>query len=396
MEENMNNFDIAGPDDIIAGKTTDIYFTRTKEVLEKAGINKNVVMEVAQKGMPAQYPFGIFAGLSNVLKLLEGKKVDVYAIPEGSPFFEDIPVLTIRGQYLDFGIYETAILGFLCHASGITTKALKCKIAADDKTVLSFGARRAHPAIAGMIDKYAYIGGCDGFSVIFASELLGKEPSGTVPHVLILLVGDTTQAMQLFDAYIDPAIKRLALIDTFNDERFETIRVAEALKDKLDSIRLDTPSSRRGNLKKIAEEIRWELDIRGYKHVKIFASGGLDEENIIELKSIIDGFGIGTSISNAKVMDYSMDIVEIEGKPISKKGKKSSFKYTYKCKNCLFMVPTIEQNSEIYCPTCKSKLENITVKYIENGRIIKTIDTPEIVRNRILSNKEKLRKYIKL
>lgn len=391
----MNDFDIATAEDIKAGKTTDIYFTRTKEVLEKANINKNVVMEVAQKGMPEQYPFGIFTGLSHVLQLLIGKNVDVYAIPEGSAFFEDIPVLTIAGKYLDFGIYETAILGFLCHASGISTKALKCKIAAEDKTVLSFGARRAHPAIAGMIDKYAYIGGCDGFSVIFASQLLGIEPSGTVPHVLILLVGDTARAMQLFDAYIDPVVKRLALIDTFNDERFETIRVADALKEKLDSIRLDTPSSRRGNLKKIAEEIRWELDIRGYKHVKIFASGGLDEGNIMELKGIIDGFGIGTSISNAKVMDYSMDIVEIEGKPISKKGKKSSFKYVFQCANCLYMIPTIDENSQIYCPQCSKKLNNITVKYIEKGQLIRDIETSDIIRNRILSNKDKLKKYIK-
>jgi nicotinate phosphoribosyltransferase len=391
----MSDFDIATANDIKEGKTTDIYFTRTKEILEKSNINKNVVMEVAQKGMPQQYPFGIFTGLSNVLQLLEGKNVDVYAIPEGSPFFEDIPVLTIKGQYLDFGIYETAILGFLCHASGISTKALKCKIAAEDKTVLSFGARRAHPAIAGMIDKYAYIGGCDGFSVIFASHLLNKEPSGTVPHVLILLVGDTSQAMQLFDAYIDPSIKRLALIDTFNDERFETIRVAEALKEKLDSIRLDTPSSRRGNLKKIAEEIRWELDIRGYKHVKIFASGGLDEENIRELKSIIDGFGIGTSISNAKVMDYSMDIVEIEGKPISKKGKKSSFKYAFQCNNCLNMVPSINKDSEIYCPYCNIQMNNITIKYIERGRLIQNYETTDEIRNRIIQNKDKLKKYIK-
>lgn len=149
----MDNFDIALPKDIVDGKTTDIYFLRTKEILEKAKIDKKVTMEVAQKSMPKEYPFGIFTGLRYVLELLKGKNIDVYGLPEGSPFFEDIPVLTIEGNYLEFGIYETAILGFLCHTSGITTKALKCKIAAKDKTVLSFGARRAHPAIAGMIDK---------------------------------------------------------------------------------------------------------------------------------------------------------------------------------------------------------------------------------------------------
>jgi nicotinate phosphoribosyltransferase len=128
--------------------------------------------------------------------------------------------------------------------------------------------------------------------------------------------------------------------------------------------------------------------------VKIFASGGLDEKNIWELKSIIDGFGIGTSISNAKVMDFSMDIVEIEGKPISKKGKKSSFKYAFQCKNCLYMMPSINKDSELSCPHCKNRLENITVKFIENGKLIKNIDDPETIRNRILNNKDKLRKFI--
>lgn len=380
----MAKFDIALPEDILSGKTTDVYFIRTEEVLKKAGINKKVAMEIAQKGMPSEYPFGIFTGLSNVLELLEGKPVDVYAIDEGSLFFENTPVLTIVGNYLDFGVYETAILGFLCHSSGITTKAFKCKIAAKGKTVLSFGARRAHPAISGMIDKYAYIGGCDGFSVIFAEELTGKKASGTIPHALILQIGDTIETMKLFNMYIDKSVPRIALIDTFNDEKFEALNVAKALQNDLNGIRLDTPSSRRGDLKKIAEEIRWELNIRGYEHVKLFASGGLDENKLAELSDVIDGFGVGTAISNAKVMDFSMDIVEIDGKPFSKKGKMSGLKYAYSCPNCLKQTYDIDKNRTILCPKCNNVMEMITKKFMENGKIISPLPDIEEIRNKTL------------
>jgi len=383
----MRDFDIALPEDVFQGKTTDIYFMRTEEVLRKSGIDKVVTMEVAQKGMPNEYPFGVVTGLSHVLKLLEGKPVDVYAIPEGSIFYENTPVVTIIGKYLDFGIHETSILGFLCHTSGITTKALRCKLAAGDKTVLSFGARRAHPAISGVIDKYAYLGGCDGFSVMLAEDFLGVKASGTVPHALILLVGDTVKAMKLFDMYIDPSVKRMALVDTFNDEKFETIKIAYALKDKLDSVRLDTPGSRRGDLKKIAEEIRWELDLRGYQEVKIFASGGIDEIDITNLRQVIDGFGVGTKISNARIMDFSMDIVEIESQPFSKKGKMSAFKYVISCPKCLHQIFVADYKQLPRCPTCNINMVNLTKKYMDKGKILIRDETTDSIRERIQSQR---------
>lgn len=98
-----------------------------------------------------------------------------------------------------------------------------------------------------------------------------------MPHALILLMGDTVVATKAFDEVIHPKVRRVSLIDTFNDEKIEAIRVAEALGKKLSGIRLDTPSSRRGDFQKIIEEIRWELDLRGFGHVKIYVSGGMDE-----------------------------------------------------------------------------------------------------------------------
>ncbi len=95
-----------------------------------------------------------------------------------------------------------------------------------------------------------------------------------MPHSLILIMGDTVEATKAFNRVIDPKIKRISLIDTFGDEKFEAIRVAEGLGEDLFGVRLDTPSSRRGDFKKILEEVRWELDIRGFEKVRLSCKRG--------------------------------------------------------------------------------------------------------------------------
>lgn len=105
------------------------------------------------------------------------------------------------------------------------------------------------------IERNAYIGGCDGVATIKSAELLKIEPSGTIPHTLILIMGDTVNAIVAFDEIIDKTIKRITLIDTFQDEKFEALRVAEKMGAKLFGIRLDTPGSRRGDFLAILEEI---------------------------------------------------------------------------------------------------------------------------------------------
>ncbi|TRM73313.1 nicotinate phosphoribosyltransferase, partial [Sulfolobus sp. B5] len=206
--------------------------------------------------------------------------------------------------------YETAILGILRHYSSITTKAARIKSLAMDKTIFYFGLRSLHPAIAPMADRAAYIGGIDGVSGAMSKEYLGVNPSGTMPHALMLVVGDNVTAWKAFDEAMGPEVPRIVLVDTFEDERTEALKAANLLGDKLYGIRLDTPSSRRGNFKKIIQEIRWTLDINGYKHVKIFVSGGIDEDDVINLRDHVDGFGVGTSISFPPSVDFSADIVE--------------------------------------------------------------------------------------
>ncbi len=372
-------FNIASPEDIKAGKVTDIYFERAINVLRAKGINKYVKVEFVVKKFPSNYQWGIFAGLDEVLTLLEGLPITVKAMPEGTVFKTNEPVMTIEGMYLDFAVYETSILGLICQASGIATKAARCKLAAGDRIVVHFGARRMHPAIVPMIDRSSYIGGCDGVATPIGAKFLGIPASGTMPHAMILLFGDTLEAVRAFDEVIDPKVPRIALIDTFTDEKFEAIRVAEALGDKLYGVRFDTPSSRRGNFLAILKEVRWELDIRGFKNVKIFVSGGVDEELIKQLNEVVDAYGVGTIISSAPVLDFAMDIVEIEGKPMAKRGKLSGEKQVYvnEITGERIVLPSSEEfNREGFKPLLE--------KVIENGKILKPSPEPSEIRNYVL------------
>ena len=117
------------------GKCTDIYFVRTEETLEKENINPVVSMEVTAAALPDTW--AVFCGLSDVITLLEDLPVTVDAMPEGTVFFKNEPVLRISGKYRDFCRYETAILGFLCHASGIASAAAHITVAAQGQPVYS-------------------------------------------------------------------------------------------------------------------------------------------------------------------------------------------------------------------------------------------------------------------
>ncbi|MHC1625608.1 MAG: nicotinate phosphoribosyltransferase [Methermicoccaceae archaeon] len=178
-------FNIPRDEDIKQGRTTDVYFLRTEEVLKAKRINPRVVAEVtSSKGTI------VFSGLDEAMKLLEGLPIDVYAVPEGTLIHPREPVLYIEGKYLDFARYETALLGFLCHASGIATNAARVRFAAGNLPVYSFGSRRVHPALSMIVERSAWIGGVDGVSNILASDKLDIPVVGTMPHSLIIAFGD--------------------------------------------------------------------------------------------------------------------------------------------------------------------------------------------------------------
>lgn len=371
-------------DAIKAGKITDVYFARTREILKAEGVDKRVKAEFIAKSLPEDWTWAVLAGIEEVASLLSGLDLDVRAMAEGTIFRPWEPVLEIEGMYTDFGVYETALLGLICQASGIATMAARCRLAAGERSLISFGARRLHPILAPFIERNAFIGGCDGVSVTAGADLVGQPPTGTMPHALILLYGDTVEATKAFHRVVSGEVKRISLIDTFQDEKFEALRVASALGDQLYAVRLDTPGSRRGNFKQLAEEVRWELDLRGFGHVKIFVSGGIGERQIRELNPVVDGYGVGTAISDAPVVDYSMDIVEIEGVPVAKRGKSSGAKQVYRCNRCHQDRVTPQAEDPCLCQ-CGEKMEALLNEWMRNGNLISPLPSPGDVRQRVLA-----------
>ncbi|HEY6012132.1 MAG TPA: nicotinate phosphoribosyltransferase [Nitrospirota bacterium] len=324
----------ADPREILEGRITDVYFERALAILKARNINPVVKAEFIAKSLPKNWPWAVFTGVGEALELMTHLKIRTRAMSEGSIFYPYEPVMEIEGRYQDFCVYETALLGLICQASGVSTQAARMKKLAGDRLVMSFGARRMHPILAPMIERNAYVGGCDGVSVVKSGEVIGEDPMGTMPHSLILCLGSTVEAIKAYDAVLDPKLKRVALIDTFQDEKFEVLNVAETLGERLYAVRFDTPGSRRGNFYRILEEARWELELRGLGHVKFFVSGGIGEEDIPVLNPVVHGYGIGTSISNAPVIDFAMDIVEVDGKPLAKRGKWSGSKRVLVCARC--------------------------------------------------------------
>lgn len=381
----QHDFFMATPEEIRAGRVTDAYFTRTQQILDAKEIDKQVVIEAQTKKM-SYGDWGIFCGIHEAVHLLEGLPCDLWALPEGTLFRAHEPALLISCNYRQFAVYETALLGLLCQASGIATKAARCVIAAQGRPVWSFGVRRLHPAIAPMIDRAAFIGGCQGVSCVLAADLLGEEAVGTIPHALILVMGDSESATLAFDEIIDKRIKRVALVDTFGDEKFEALENAELLSGNIYAVRLDTPSSRRGDMLEIAREVRWELDIHGYQNVKIFISGGLDEELIPPLNAVADAYGVGTAISNARVIDFALDIVEIEGDPIAKRGKESGAKQLYACQKCGQRTVRLFKEELKRCPTCGGRVEPQLVQFLSKGRLIRELPSAQEVRRFVLEH----------
>ncbi len=303
--------------EIIQGATTDIYFIKTREILQQLKeVNTNVVAEVFCNRS------GIFAGIDEALNLLAEKDVKVWALKEGATMDKKEVVMRVEGEYNDFGIFETAILGILASSSGWASAANECKKAAGDKPMLCFGSRHLHPSSAPVMERAAIIGGADGASSILGAKLAGEEPSGTVPHALMLVVGDTLEVAQAYHDLMPEKAARIMLVDTFKDEAEETLRLAADLEKNLDGIRLDTPSERGGVTVELVKEIRARLDQAGYQHVNLFASGGLTPERITKLKAAgVDGFGVGSYISGASSINMTMDIKKVAGKPIAKRGR---------------------------------------------------------------------------
>jgi nicotinate phosphoribosyltransferase len=308
--------------EVISGDTADIYFKRTIDILREENLDPSATMEVF-----GSRP-GILCGIEEVRALLAevlpSENRQVWALAEGDTIQAGEVVLRFTAPYRSYGLYETAIIGILAHCTGWATAARECVNVAGEIPIISFGARHVHPSVAGVMDYASVVGGCRGCSSIAGARLAGIEPSGTMPHALILIVGDTVKATMLFDKDTPPEVPRVSLVDTFKDEVEESVRVASALREKLQSVRLDTPSERGRVTAGLVKEVRAHLDLAGFKNVGIFVSGGLDPERIAyfrENQAPVNGFGIGSYISGARPIDFTADLHEVDGRPVAKRGR---------------------------------------------------------------------------
>lgn len=306
--------------EVISGDTADVYFLRARQILAETNRNPQVGMEIfSRRG-------GVCCGILEVKQLLtrSGFEGELWAVHEGHVLEPGQPALEIFGRYQSFGVYETAILGILASCTSWASAAREVVDAAGGVPVTSFGARHVHPNVSAIMDYAAIVGGCVSCSTQFGARLAHREAAGTMPHAYVLINGDTVRAAEEFNRAMPANVPRIILVDTFQDEAVESVRVAQVLKSDLDGVRLDTPSERGGVTPELVTEVRARLDLAGFPQVQIHVSGGLTPERIrlfCERGAPVDGYGVGSYISGAKIIDYTGDIREIEGTPISKRGR---------------------------------------------------------------------------
>lgn len=313
--------------EVLSGETADVYFERARAILAAEHLDPVATMEIFPR------EDAVLCGAEESLAYLRevlgnGKRLEpepiVESLHDGDRISRKEVVMRITARYSAFGLYETAILGILAQCTGWATAARKIVDVAAPIPVIGFGARHVHPAVADQMDYASVVGGCIGASTPAGARLAGLAPTGTMPHALILIFGDTVRALEAFDRHIDPEVPRIALVDTFKDEAEESLRVADALGERLWGVRLDTPSERGRVTPDLVKEVRARLDQAGHHHVKIVVSGGLDAERISFFKEAgapVDSFAVGSAISDASPIDFTGDLKEIDGRPIAKRGR---------------------------------------------------------------------------
>ncbi|MEO5919082.1 MAG: nicotinate phosphoribosyltransferase [Candidatus Limnocylindrales bacterium] len=311
--------------EILSGDSADVYFARAERILEREGLDPLVVMEVFAREQ------AVLCGIDEAKTLLGTVLADadpsetvVEALDDGDEIAPREIVMRITGRYRVFGLYETAILGMLSQSTGWATAAREVVKVAAPEPVISFGARHVHPDIVDVLDYAAIVGGCVGASTPAGARLAGLNPTGTMPHSLVLIIGDTVEAALAFDRDMESDVPRIVLVDTFKDEAEEALRVADALGDRLYGIRLDTPSERGRVTADLVTEVRARLDQAGHGAVKIVVSGGLTPDRIRYFKDAgapVDSFAVGSYISGATPIDFTGDLKEIDGRPIAKRGR---------------------------------------------------------------------------
>jgi nicotinate phosphoribosyltransferase len=309
---------------------TDLYQLNMLQAYLDHGKTETAVFEFFVRKLPARRGFLVAAGLQQAIDFLEdlrfsdeeidwlersgrfGKGLlehlaelrftgDVHALPEGTVFFADEPILRITAPLPQAQLVETRLINILHFQSLIASKAARMVLAAPGKLLVDFGLRRAHGSEAGlMAARASYIAGFAGTATVLADKLYGIPIFGTMAHSFIQAYDDEAAAFENF-AQSRPENLTI-LIDTYDTEAGaqKVVMLAPRLEARgitIRAVRLDS-----GDLITLSKSVRRILDAGGLPDVRIFASGGLDEDSVaamLHAGAPIDGFGLGTSLTTS-------------------------------------------------------------------------------------------------
>jgi nicotinate phosphoribosyltransferase len=245
---------------------------------------------------------------------------EVRAVPEGTIFFADEPIIEITGPLIEAQLLETLVINQVNVASLIASKAARMSVAAAGRRLFDFGLRRSHGADAGLVAARAsYLAGFMGTSNVLAGRRYGIPLYGTMAHSYVMAHEREREAFDHYAALF-PRLSTM-LVDTYDTVRGveHAAEVALALKQqgyKLQAVRLDS-----GDLAELSRAARRILDRNGLQDVAIFASGNLDEYRIAELVrggAPVDAFGVGTEMvvsGDAPSLDLAYKLAEYAGVP---------------------------------------------------------------------------------
>ena len=328
---------------------TDLYQLNMMQAYLDHGKTRTAVFEFFMRKLPPNRGFLIAAGLEQALGYLEALHFtaseiewlsqtgrfrqnlldylaafrftgDVHAMPEGTVFFADEPILRVTAPLPEAQLVETRLINLLHFETLIASKAARHVLLAPGKELVDFGLRRAHAAEAGLLAARAsYIAGYAGTATVLAGERFGIPLYGTMAHSFIEAFDSEAAA---FEAFARSRPQNLTvLIDTYDTEAAARKVVALAKRLEPEGIRVEAVRLDSGDLIALSKAVRRILDEGGCQDTAIFASGGLDDEDLIAFRqssSPIDGFGIGTSLTVSEdkpALDCAYKLQEYDGLP---------------------------------------------------------------------------------
>ncbi|MBP5301440.1 MAG: nicotinate phosphoribosyltransferase [Bacilli bacterium] len=326
-------------DEIEHGFYSAKYFLKTCKIIKNEMPGHIVKMQFFQRKNNV-----MLCGISEVIALIKkivGNKVIIFSLSDGDIIKANEPVLKIIGKYEDFGFLESVIDGILSRRTRIATNVYKIKKLFKNKNISLFSmADRQDDYLTQIGDGYAsYIAGIDKVSTDAQGFLWNKNGSGTMPHALIQMCrGDIIKAVELYIKTF-PKEKVVALVDYNNNVIEDSLLVAKKFSHKLYAVRVDTSKTLidkyfenknidgfdpHGVCKELIIALRKELDKHGFKDIKIIVSSGFDYKKIkkwVELKIPVDIYGVGSALISDNRIDFTGDLVSIDGIKEAKAGR---------------------------------------------------------------------------